>query len=184
MWVEEYIGYYKDICSEICDSITQHNYNYQPSTYSNHDGKLVSKGRVWMNEVWVRDGDPYYKEIKSAVERTIKLYSTQFELFSVQRMTDFRINKYDEGGYMSKHCDNIHHSHGQQYGFPQLTSLLMLNDNYEGGELEFKNSDENMSLDLDKGDMVTFPSFLEHRVKPVLNGTRISLVGWMLGPKF
>ena len=31
---------------------------------------------------------------------------------------------------------------------------------------------------------VTFPSFLEHRVKPVLNGTRISLVGWMVGPKF
>ena len=178
MWVEEYIGYYKDICSEICDSITQHNYNYQPSTYSNHDGKLVSKGRVWMNEVWVRDGDPYYKEIKSAVERTIKLYSTQFELFSVQRMTDFRINKYDEGGYMSKHCDNIHHSHGQQYGFPQATVLLYLNDDYEGGEFWVRDK----SYKPEKGSAIIFPSnfMFPHEAGVVTKGTRWSIVTWLM----
>ena len=36
---------------------------------------------------------------------------------------------------MSEHTDNIHHSHGQEYGFPQVSALLFLNDNYEGGEL-------------------------------------------------
>ena len=57
----------------------------------------------------------------------------------------------------------------------------MLNDNYKGGELEFKDSHKNISLNLTKGDMVVFPSFLLHRVKPILDGTRISLVGWIVG---
>ena len=40
----------------------------------------------------------------------------------------------------------------------------------------------NMLLNLNKGDMVIFPSTLLHRVKPVTNKIRKSLVGWMLGP--
>ena len=35
---------------------------------------------------------------------------------------------------MSKHYDSIHHSHGQQYGYPHATVLLYLNEDYEGGE--------------------------------------------------
>ena len=57
----------------------------------------------------------------------------------------------------------------------------MLNNDYKGGELEFKDSDKSISLSLNKGDMVIFPSDLLHRVKPVLDGTRISLVGWLIG---
>ena len=34
---------------------------------------------------------------------------------------------------MQSHIDNIHHSHGQKQGYPHLTSLLFLNDDYEGG---------------------------------------------------
>ena len=92
------------------------------------------------------------------------------------------IMKYVKGGHYDWHVDT-----GSAYlkqKERKISFSLILNDNYEGGELEFKNSDENISLDLNKGDMVTFPSFLEHRVKPVLNGTRISLVGWMVGPKY
>ena len=35
---------------------------------------------------------------------------------------------------MKEHIDNIHHSHGQKQGYPHLTSLIFLNDDYEGGE--------------------------------------------------
>ena len=35
---------------------------------------------------------------------------------------------------MSRHVDNIHHSHGQHYGYPQVSALVFLNDDYEGGE--------------------------------------------------
>ena len=65
----------------------------------------------------------------------------------------------------------------------KLSFSLILNENYEGGELEFKDSNENISLNLNKGDMVIFPSTLLHRVKPVTNKIRKSLVGWMIGPR-
>ena len=102
--------------------------------------------------------------------------------YDVTDMFPFQYSVYHENDHYNWHVDT-----GSAYlkqKERKISFSLILNDNYEGGELEFKNSDENISLDLNKGDMVTFPSFLEHRVKPVLNGTRISLVGWMLGPKF
>ena len=100
--------------------------------------------------------------------------------YDVTDMFPFQYSVYHENDHYDWHVDT-----GSAYlkqKERKISFSLILNDNYEGGELEFKNSDENISLDLNKGDMVTFPSFLEHRVKPVLNGTRISLVGWMIGP--
>ena len=100
--------------------------------------------------------------------------------YDVTDMFPFQYSVYHENDHYDWHVDT-----GSAYlkqKERKISFSLILNDNYEGGELESKNSDENISLDLNKGDMVTFPSFLEHRVKPVLNGTRISLVGWMLGP--
>ena len=100
--------------------------------------------------------------------------------YDVTDMFPFQYSVYHENDHYDWHVDT-----GSAYlkqKERKISFSLILNDNYKGGELEFKNSGENISLDLNKGDMVTFPSFLEHRVKPVLNGTRISLVGWMLGP--
>lgn len=102
--------------------------------------------------------------------------------YDVTDMFPFQYSVYHENDHYDWHVDT-----GSAYlkqKERKISFSLILNDNYEGGELEFKDSNKNMSLDLNKGDMVTFPSFLEHRVKPVLNGTRISLVGWMVGPKY
>ena len=79
---------------------------------------------------------------------------------------------------MSKHCDNIHHSHGQQYGYPHVSVLLFLNDDYEGGE--FVVADETYVTK--KGSSLIFPSnfMFPHEVKPITNGTRWSVITWMM----
>ena len=102
--------------------------------------------------------------------------------FTVTGMFPFQYSVYNKNDHYDWHIDRrpVHQGEDEK----KLSFSLILNENYEGGELEFKDSKENMSLNLNKGDMVIFPSFLEHRVKPVLNGTRISLVGWMVGPKY
>ena len=56
----------------------------------------------------------------------LKLYRKTHPDCVCQRHTDFRFNKYSKGGFMSRHVDNIHHSHGQEYGYPQLSALLFL----------------------------------------------------------
>ena len=35
-----------------------------------------------------------------------------------------------------------------------------------------------------KNRLIAFPSYMLHRVKPVVKGTRKSLVFWIIGPKF
>jgi len=131
-----------------------------------------------MDDFWIRKDSIWYKKLKVSFEIAIKKYSETFPLFSVQHITDFRINRYSEDGYMSKHCDNIHHSHGQKYGFPQVSSLLFLNDNYEGGE--FVVADE--VYNTKKGSVIIFPSnfMFPHEVKPITKGIRWSIIAWIM----
>lgn len=185
--MKKYIGYYEEVVShELCRDIINYGFNFKPSTYSNHQGKKELKEprkgwweeRVRMDDFWIRKDNILYEELKVSFEVAIKKYSDTFPLFSVQHITDFRINRYSEGGFMSKHCDNIHHSHGQQYGFPQVSTLLFLNDNYDGGE--FVVADE--VYNTKRGSGIIFPSnfMFPHEVKPITKGTRWSIIAWMM----
>ena len=60
---------------------------------------------------------------------------------------------------------------------------LVLNSDFEGGNFKIFDSEDGM-LELPQGTMIFFPSFLMHRVTPVKQGTRYSLVSWFLGPPF
>ena len=178
--VVDYIKYYEDVvsdaqCSEILNCTET---VYVPSTYSSHDGKVESEERVRMDECWVKNDSILWTTILSCYEEVIKRYSADFPLFSVQRTTDFRINRYTAGGFMSKHCDNIHHSHGQQYGYPQVSALLYPNDDYEGGEFFVA---EHQYLPR-KGSAIVFPSnfMYPHEAKAVTKGTRWSIVTWLM----
>ena len=178
-----WIGHYKNIVSDsLCDSITTADFNYTESTYSTHKGLSPDKKRVEMDEIWIRNGLPFYDELKNCVSSVADLYAKEVKKakrdFVVQKTTDFRLNKYEKGGYMSLHCDNIHHSHGQKYGYPQATVLLFLNDDFKGGQ--FIVSD--LQLDIKKGDAIIFPSnfMFPHEVKKVTSGTRWSIVSWLM----
>ena len=39
-------------------------------------------------------------------------------------------------------------------------------------------------IEMNKGDIVVFPSYLMHRVTPVTRGERYSLVAWACGEQF
>ena len=108
--ITDYIGFYENIIPDtVCDKIMAHDWGMRKSTYSNNDGKSkTSDERVEMDEVWVTKDMPFYDDIKNGVLKTIKKYSKHHRNFSCIHHTDFRINKYSEGGFMSKHVDNIH----------------------------------------------------------------------------
>jgi PKHD-type hydroxylase len=68
-----------------------------------------------------------------------------------------------------------------------LTSIIQLSDEttYEGGDLILENVSESPPEKIkNQGTMLTFPSFIYHRLTPVTKGKRYSLVGWFEGPKF
>ena len=185
--MKKYIGYYEEVVPHVlCKDIINYGFNFKPSTYSNHQGKKELKEpkegwwdeRVRMEEVWLLENDKFYSDLKVVFNRVIREYSKEHELFSCKRHTDFRLNKYIEGGFMSKHCDNIHHSHGQEYGFPQVSALLFLNDDYDGGEFVVADKVYNTK----KGSGIIFPSnfMFPHEVKPITKGIRWSVVTWLM----
>jgi predicted 2-oxoglutarate/Fe(II)-dependent dioxygenase YbiX len=65
-----------------------------------------------------------------------------------------------------------------------MSCILLLNNDYEGGNLCFRNPDESgeWEVEVKPNRMIIWPSnFLyPHTVKPVTKGTRYSIVAWIL----
>jgi PKHD-type hydroxylase len=76
------------------------------------------------------------------------------------------------------------------YPFDRKVSFslqLTADDEYKGCDLElgcnFMN-DKLAEVMRERGTLILFPSFMAHRVTPILGGTRKALVGWCRGPNF
>jgi len=73
-------------------------------------------------------------------------------------------------------------------GAPQdrkITVVCLMNDpsEFEGGEFQMRLYEE-YKAPLEKNTIIAFPSFLEHRVTPVIKGYRYSATMWLSGPRF
>jgi len=79
-----------------------------------------------------------------------------------------------------------HMDRGYLTGTRKLSLSLQLNDpkEYKGGELQFKFGRKDETVKKERGMITFFPSYTLHRVKPVTQGTRYSLVAWISGPPF
>lgn len=79
--------------------------------------------------------------------------------------------KYTSGGHLPAHQD-------QGVSSRVLSSVMYLNNDYEGGEIEFKQS--NIKIKPDPGSIIFFPSnFLYvHEVYPIISGERYSMPHW------
>lgn len=71
----------------------------------------------------------------------------------------------------------------------KLSIVMLLSDpekDFVGGHFQYHMGTESvpMTVNMKKGMIIAFPSFISHRVTPVTFGTRKSLVIWVEGPKF
>ena len=64
----------------------------------------------------------------------------------------------------------------------KLSMTIVLNDEYEGGEFQFFN--DKTLIKEKQGTVIIFPSYMQHRVRPIKSGIRYSLVVWFLGEPF
>jgi PKHD-type hydroxylase len=99
----------------------------------------------------------------------------------------FQYSIYDSAdlGYYNWHIDSdINFAEPHNNGLHRKMSMsLLLNDGFEGGNLEF-NPGTPSSHVIPKGRAMFFPSTMLHRVAPVTKGIRKSLVVLFLGPKW
>ena len=181
--MKEWIGYYEDVLtSELSENIALNSKGWKQSTYSNHEGKIKnSLKRVVMQETFIKENMIYWVDLLNATKDVVKLYQKKhpyMKYFAPNKCTDFRVNKYEEGGFMSEHSDGIHHSHGQEYGFPEASLLFFLNDGYEGGEFIVADT----MYKPKRNSAIIFPSnfMFPHSVNKIIKGTRYSIVTWLM----
>jgi predicted 2-oxoglutarate/Fe(II)-dependent dioxygenase YbiX len=98
--------------------------------------------------------------------------------YSYKNIFDIEILKYENTGFYTWHTDHFAE-------IPRTMScILLLNNDYEGGNLCFRNPDgsEEWEIEVKPNRMIIWPSnFLyPHTVKPVTKGTRYSVVAWAL----
>ena len=74
-------------------------------------------------------------------------------------------------------------------GTRKLSLTFLLSEpsvDFEGGDFQIVLAQENQAetIEMKKGRIIAFPSFVLHRVTPVTKGERKSIVVWVEGPKF
>jgi Rps23 Pro-64 3,4-dihydroxylase Tpa1-like proline 4-hydroxylase len=82
------------------------------------------------------------------------------------KMESFTLVRYTKGQFFSEHSDG-----GEGFS-RKLSIVIYLNDDYEGGEIYFRNL--NLTMKPRTNSLVIFPSTEEfvHEAKPVLSGTK------------
>ncbi len=103
--------------------------------------------------------------------------------FDVNYIPSIQFGEYTEGSFYGWHHD-IDWTENKMYD-RKLSIVVQLTDpkDYEGGEFQFKSVQSPVTFKT-QGSVLVFPSYLEHQVTKITEGTRYSLVCWAEGPRW
>ena len=195
----------KGVCKKIITELNKQEWEDDHSLYSYKDvqgfdnshsaDKEKTPSINFTNFLTLRNS-PTDDTIIDALYDSIKQYVTEKGggyLLGWQGYTAIKYHKYGVGNFMAKHADLMYiigeedgeeelglidHPNKPFPGIPILSIIGVLNDDYEGGEIEMF---EDTKFSLQAGEVLIFPSvFLyPHKVCDVLKGTRYSFVSWV-----
>jgi len=155
----------------------------------------IRKSKItWLDDYWV------FKDIIPFIKEANKMANWNFDICAKETP---QWTRYGKTEHYTWHQD----SHPKPYNQPgnelhglirklSVTVSLADGEEYQGGNLEFDFRDSNDGSSngsanavteknaRKKGSITVFPSFVWHRVSPVTEGTRYSLVMWTCGLPF
>jgi len=185
-----------DIDSDTCKRIISIAENkWETASTQGKTANKVRKTKIyWTTEKWLYDLVFDYMNAANINA------GWNFEIDSAESM---QIGKYGRGCFYETHIDG---NGTTLYNDPEnkfkhgktrkLSMTVLLNEGYEGGELNFTNDTAGLNFTNDtgadsiisgkgtKGSVIVFPSYHCHSVEKITKGTRYSLVVWFLGKGF
>lgn len=192
-----------EVCNKLIESYqdkTSEGKHYNKSGELDNQKQVRDSNVVFINEPHVLD------KIQVAIK--IANHAAGWNL-DITATEDIQFTKYGPEQHYNWHEDGMScHNTKRRYvfekpnglnetNFPHLidtcrkiSGSVILNDDFSGGEFEVAwlyTSDGKLELKKSFikpkiGDMIIFPSYMQHRVRPVRVGTRYSLVIWAGGP--
>jgi len=186
--------YLKNQCDIIENAFTQAQLDYiisigekeklkNAEVFEQEQSEKIRKTKV----AWIKEEELSKKyPLVDMITRGNKNADWNFQLTGFE---PFQYSVYEKGDHYNWHID----SHAKPYDnglIRKLSFTLCLTDDYTGGEFELCKPNPSRKkhlykkFELKKGDMILFPSFVWHKVNPVLSGVRKTLVGWVVGKPF
>ena len=154
-------------------------YPYEEATVVGGDEvKNVRKSKV----KWIHVDDKshwVYDKIQSFILEANNVW--KFDLHSIVDSIQYT-EYYDDGGHYGWHMDIGPHPINHRK--VSITIQLSNPEDYEGGELELWTGAGIQNVEKHKGCAILFPSYMLHRITPVTQGVRKSLVLWVGGSTF
>ena len=196
-----YYFYEKAIPDRLCDRIikeaeTRQEHKAGVSKSKDITQQEIDKVRdssvVWFNDPWLYNlVIPFVRDANQKAGWNFDIdwnENIQFTKYKLNQFYDWHTD--DFGSPYIKDCSPNYI--GKQR---KLSMVVLLNDGseFKGGNLQFDFRNTNNIKDnkpytflnhRKKGTLVVFPSFIWHRVQPVTDGERYSLVMWCLGKPY
>ena len=146
-----------------------------------HEGKVHSNNNKSKQTNSVRSVDVYPIPMKGDF---IHLYQMIYDAIKEANEKHFR---FDIAGIFDN-LQLLHYKKGDHYDWHtdigdgiysnrKISATILLSDNCDGGDLVLKQGADR-PIHMEVGDMVLFPSYVLHKVKPITKGERWSLVTW------
>ena len=152
------------LSDSICDSLISEQIN----NLTVYHGLYSSLFSTSFNSSLLQLNHPIHETLQDIFKEIVDFFKIEVDLIE-----QYEVKKYIEGDHFGHHTDNY-------FGMSdkldrKISILIMLSDNYEGGNLEILGK----SIHGKKGSVIAFPSFVPHSVSNVSSGERWSLVTWM-----
>ena len=181
-----------DVCEQIVEDCKQNILNgatIYDSDKKGRDDPEVRKTSVY----FIKDKDNKVNELAWHFLREANKIQYNYDLKYFQSI---QFAEYKNGGFYGWHQDDSGVDEDNEIRKLSLSLILSKPDTFEGGELQFYNGDrpmedmgeitaEQVTNDIkSQGTVVVFDSRDFHRVTPVVNGVRHSIVCWTFGHNF
>jgi PKHD-type hydroxylase len=139
--------------------------------YNNKDNKNSENTRRKSSIAWISDLGFLNERLTSKLRESFNINGME-----ATGLGDFQFTEYKNGEYFDWHTDSTTTIYRDRF----TSIVIQLNNTYEGGVLEIKNlKGETLPIENKIGTLYIFNSRLVHRVTPVVDGVRYSLVNWV-----
>jgi PKHD-type hydroxylase len=173
-WYNFYNVYSEDQCKVLYDKLSSNvnnSYKDRPALGKNVSTSLIE------TEVIQDDLKLFFNNVKHANEEYFG-----FRLFDKPQTVN--LNEYD-----AQNNEYPYHRDGLEFGSAsdiKLTAVLNIStESFTGGDFEIFDSKDVIIKEIAvTGNMLVFPSFMYHRVKPVISGKRVTISAWFTGPNW
>jgi len=179
----------KEMCDYIINQCYLNNSWQKAITTGESNGIISAKDSPRQNDICYLTNNAPLMDIDAYIHRVFSTALSEYlkglnilggvEEAGITADEGYSVLRYPAGGYYKRHIDYSSYSaENSQPIIRAISGLVYLNDDYEGGEVEFER--QNITVKPTAGGVIFFPSIFTHPhvAKTIVNGTKYCIVTW------